>query len=98
MTVLFLLIALFLSCVAGVLYFAPQLKILNIVHYASTEQAIRINRYAAARLLLPVIVFLACAWIVEMRPELAVPLLFPSIIAVLGAVVWIAAGVTRLAS
>jgi hypothetical protein len=92
----FLLIALVLSGMAAVLYFAPHRKILNFVNYDAANAAAAINRYAATRLLLPVSVSLGSAALVTTRPELLVPLLFPVIISILGAVVWIAAGVTRL--
>lgn len=92
----FLLIALVLCGMAAVLYFAPHRKILNFVNYDSPQSAAAINRYAAVRLLLPVGVSLGSAAFVTARPELLVPLLFPAIISILGAVVWIAAGVTRL--
>lgn len=95
MPVVFLLIALVLSGMAALLYFAPHRKILNFVNYDATQSAAAINRYAAARLLLPVSVSLGCAGLAAIRPEWIVPLLFPAIISILGAVVWIAAGVTR---
>ncbi|KFI06350.1 hypothetical protein [Massilia sp. BSC265] len=92
----FLLIGVLLTGIAALLYFAPKLRILNFVDYHTPASVIRINRYAAARLLLPVCVSAGCAYIVEMRPELAVPLLFPVMISILVTVVWIAAGLTRL--
>jgi hypothetical protein len=69
---------------------------LPVVDYDGPVSIVRINRYAAPRLLLPVAVSAECAYIVEMRPELAVPLLFPTIISILAAVVWIAARLTGL--
>ena len=92
----FLVIALVLLGMSAVLGLAPRHKVLNFVNYEGAAPVVRINRYAAARLLLPIGVSLACAYIVAMRPEFAVPLLFPTIISILAAVVWIAAGVTRL--
>ncbi|BDT57334.1 hypothetical protein MasN3_08280 [Massilia varians] len=56
----------------------------------------RINRYAAPRLLLPVGVSAGCAYLAGMWPELALPLLFPVMISILAAVVWISAGLSRL--
>ncbi|WP_313029279.1 hypothetical protein [Massilia alkalitolerans] len=88
---------LFLGIVA-LLYLLPQRRILNFVDYDGQASIVRINRHAAPRLLLPVAVSAGCAYIVEMRPELAVPLLFPTIISILAAVVWISAGLTRLKS
>lgn len=92
----FLLIAALLSGIAALLYCAPRLRLLNFVSYDAPASVVRINRYAAARLLLPVGVSAGCAYIAGMRPELTVPLLFPTMISILAAVVWIAAGVTRL--
>lgn len=92
----FLLIAVLLSGMAALLCFVPKLKILNFVPYPDSASVSRINRYGALRLLLPVGVSLACAYLVEMRPELLVPLLFPVMISILAAVVWIAAGLARL--
>lgn len=96
MSGIFLLIALALLGIAALLYFAPNLRLLNFVTYDSASSVIRINRYAASRLLLPVLVFLTCAYVAEIRAELAVPLFFPCMISILLAVVWIAAGVGRL--
>jgi len=93
---IFLLIALALLGIAAVLYLAPNLRILNFVAYDSTSSVIRINRYAASRLLLPVLAFLVSAYVVETHAELTVPLFFPCMISILVAVVWIAAGVGRL--
>lgn len=93
---LFLFIALLLLGIAASLYFAPNLKILNFINYDSSHSVIQINRYAATRMLIPVIVSFTCFYIAENRPELTVPLIFSDIISILVAVVWIAAGVTRL--
>lgn len=92
----FLLIALLLAGMAALLCFVPKLKILNFVNYQASASVSRINRYAAVRLLLPVGASLACAYAVEIRPELLVPLVFPVMISILAAVVWIAAGLARL--
>ena len=95
MAKIFLLIGVLLSGVAALLYFAPTLRLLNFVDYDAPSSVVRINRYAAPRLLLPVGVSGGCAYIAVERPELAVPLLFPTILSILAAVVWIAAGLTR---
>jgi hypothetical protein len=96
MAKIFLFIGVLFSGIAGLLYFAPRLRLLNFVDYDTPSSVVRINRYAAPRLLLPVGVSVGCAYIAGMRQELAVPLLFPTIISILVAVVWIAAGLTRL--
>jgi len=85
-----------LLSIAAFFHFAPNRRILNFVNYDAASTPSQINRYAAARLLLPTLVFFTCAYIVRTRPGLAVPLIFPSMIAILVAVVWIAAGVGRL--
>ncbi|MFC4929847.1 hypothetical protein [Massilia sp. GCM10023247] len=94
---IFLLIALLLFLVAAVLRFSGERKLLNFVEYGPAQPVARINRHAAVRLLLPVCVNLGCAWIASVRPQLAVPLLFLTPLSLLAAVVWIAAGVNRLA-
>lgn len=96
MSKVFLLIGVLLSGIAALLYFVPKRRILNFVDYDASVSVVRINRYAAPRLLVPVSVSIGCAYIVEMRPELAVPLLFPTIVSILASVVWISAGLTRL--
>lgn len=75
MAKLFLLIAVFLSGIAALLYFVPRLRILNIVNDETPESAMRINRYVVPRLLVPVGLSAGCACLVALRPELAVPLL-----------------------
>jgi len=92
----FLFIALILFGIAAILYFAPHLKILNIVDYESARSPDAINRYAAARLLIPASVSLGAAFIAGIRPDLMVPLIFLLMTSILVAVVWIAAGVNRL--
>lgn len=92
----FLGIALLLFALAVLLYAASDRKLLNFVDYSAAQTVARINRYAAARLLLPVAVNAGCAWTAAMWPQLAVPLLFLTPLSILGAVVWIAAGVSRL--
>jgi hypothetical protein len=96
MSEVFLVVALILLAIAALLYTAGNRQLLNFVDYGSAQSAARINRYAAARLLLPVCVNAGCAWAAAMHPQLAVPLLFLTPISILGAVVWIAAGVHRL--
>ena len=92
----FLLIAALLSGVPALLYCAPRIRLLNIVNYDGPASVERINRHAAVRLLVPVGVSSGCAYIAGTRPTWLVPLLFPAMLSILVAVVWIAAGVTRL--
>lgn len=89
-------VALVLSGMAALLYAVPSLRVLNFVNYDSARTVVRINRYAAVRLLLPALVWFASSWIIETRPKLAMPLIFAAIVSILVSVVWIAAGVTRL--
>jgi hypothetical protein len=96
MSDVFLVIALILLAIAALLNTATNRRLLNFVDYGSAQPAARINRYAAARLLLPACVNAGCAYIAAIRPQLAVPLLFLTPVSILGAVVWIAAGVHRL--
>ena len=96
MSEIFLVIALLVAGIAVLLYTASDRKLLNFVDYGGPKSAARINRYAARRLLLPVAVNLACALVAARQPQLAVPLLFLTPLSILGAVVWIAAGVSRL--
>lgn len=93
---IFLTIALLLFALAVLLYNASDRKLLNFVDYSAAQTVARINRYAAMRLLLPACVNAGCSWIAGQRPELGVPLLFLTPLSILGAVVWIAAGVSRL--
>ena len=60
MSAVFLLIALFLIGIAVLLYFAGDRRLLNFVDYGPAQAVARINRYAAARLLIPVGVNLGC--------------------------------------
>ena len=96
MQTFFVFAGVFLFIIAVFLYVAPNRRILNFVNYDAASTPSQINRYAAARLLLPTLVFFTCAFIIRSRPELAVPLVFPSMMSILVAVVWIAAGVSRL--
>jgi hypothetical protein len=92
----FLLIALVLFAITVLLFTAGDRKLLNFVDYSAAQTVARINRYAAVRLLPPVAVNAGCAWIAAMRPQLAVSLLFLTPLSILGAVVWISAGMHRL--
>jgi len=97
MSGIFLVIALLVAGIAVLLVATGERKLLNFVDYGAAQAPARINRYAALRLLLlPVAVNLACAWLAVARPQLTVPLLFLTPLSILGAVVWIAAGVARL--
>lgn len=91
----FLVIALLLAGIAALLCVAAERKLLNFVEYGPAPMVAPVNRYAAARLLLPVCVSLGCAALAALRPALGVPLLFLIPVSILGAVVWIAAGVDR---
>ena len=92
----FLLFAAIFLILSIVLYAAPGRQLLNFVHYPATQdQVVRLNRYAALRLMLPVLVNLGCAWVVARRRGLMVPLIFLTPLSVLGVVVWIAAGARR---
>ena len=51
--------------------------------------------YAAARLLMPALVSLACAYAVRQRPDLVLPLIFVVMLSLLAAVIWIAAGASK---
>jgi len=96
MSDVFLAIALLLLGISILLALAGNRTLLNFVDYGTAPAAAQVNRYAAARLLLPVAVNAGCAWIAAARPQLAVPLLFLTPLSILGAVVWIAAGMHRL--
>jgi hypothetical protein len=96
MSEVFLVFALILLAIALLLYTAGHRQLLNFLDYGSAQSAARINRHAATRLLVPACVNAGCAYIAAMRPQFAVPLLFLTPLSILGAVVWIAAGVHRL--
>lgn len=93
---IFMVIAVLLFAILVLLYAASDRPLLNFIDYGAAGPVARINRYAARRLLLPVAVNLACALVAARQPQLAVPLLFLTPLSILGAVVWIAAGVSRL--
>lgn len=95
MSEVFLVIALILFGLVILLYSAADRRLLNFVDYDTVPVA-RINRHAAARLLLPVCVSAGCAWAAARHPELTVPLLFLTPLSILGTVIWIGAGVQRL--
>ena len=92
---IFLIFASLLALVVALLYFASNRKLLNFVDYGSPDAVRRLNRYAAGRLLLPVCVNLGCAYLAAIRPGLTVPLVFLTPVSILGAVIWINAGVQR---
>lgn len=92
---IFLVFALLLTVLVALLYFASSRKLLNFVDYGSPNAVRRLNRYTAGRLLLPVCANLGCAWLAAIRPALTVPLIFLTPVSILGAVVWINAGVQR---
>jgi len=92
----FLLLAAIFAFLAVLLHLAPGRKLLNFVHYpAALADVARLNRYAARRLALPVLVNLGCAWAMADRPHLMVPLIFLTPLSALVALVWIAAGAKR---
>lgn len=92
---LFLTLAFLLAVLVALLYFAPGWKLLNFVEYGAPDAVRRLNRYAAVRLLLPVLVNAGCAWLAALRPGLTVPLVFLTPLSILGAVIWINAGARR---
>ncbi|MFC5479672.1 hypothetical protein [Massilia suwonensis] len=96
MSEVFLVIALILFGLVILLTTAADRRLLNFVDYDTAPSTARINRYAAARLLLPVCVNAGCAWAAARHPELTVPLLFLTPLSILGTVIWIGAGVQRL--
>ena len=57
---IFLIIACILAFIVVLLRFAPQRRVLNFVDYGSDGAVERLNRYAAARLALPIVVNLGC--------------------------------------
>ena len=63
MSEVFPVIALALFGISVLLTAAGDRKLLNFVDYGAMHSAARINRHAAARLLLPVAVNAGCAWI-----------------------------------
>ena len=100
MSEVFLVIALILFGLVILLAIAADRRLLNFVDYgAAGSPAVspaRINRHAAARLLLPVCVNAGCAWAAARHPQLTVTLLFLTPLSILGTVIWIGAGIGRL--
>lgn len=96
MSEVFLVIALILFGLVILLTTAADRRLLNFVDYDTAAPPARINRYAAARLLLPVCVNAGCAWAAARHPELTVPLLFLTPLSILGTVIWVNAGIPRL--
>jgi hypothetical protein len=93
---IFMAIAVLLLAIVVLLYAAGDRPLLNFIDYGAAGPVARINRYAARRLLLPIAVNAGCAAITATWPRFGVPLLFLTPLSILGAVVWIAAGVSRL--
>jgi hypothetical protein len=92
---IFLLFASLLAMLVALLCVASGRRLLNFVDYGSPDAVRRLNRYAAARLLLPVFVNAGCAYLAAIRPELTVALIFLTPVSILGAVIWISAGAKR---
>ena len=95
---IFLVLALVFVLVAGLLFFAPHRKLLNFVDYGPGGAVRRLNRYAAVRLLIPLLVNLGCHFMAARRPELTVPLVFLTPLSVLCVVVWVGIGSRRFAT
>jgi len=95
---IFLVLALVFAFVAALLFFAPHRKLLNFVDYGPNDAVRRLNRYAAVRLLIPLLVNLGCHFVAARRPELTVPLVFLTPLSVLCVVVWVGVGAGRMAA
>ncbi|MEW6022283.1 MAG: hypothetical protein AB1807_09095 [Pseudomonadota bacterium] len=89
---IFLIIAGVLALIVALLTLAPQLRVLNFVDYRSDRAVVRLNRYAAARLAVPIVVNLGSACVAFAWPEYTLPLVFLAPVSILSAVIWIAAG------
>lgn len=89
---IFLIIACILVLIVALLCFAPQRRLLNFVDYGSDRAVERLNRYAAMRLVLAIVVNLGCACAAFVWPEYTLALLFLAPLSILGVVVWVAAG------
>jgi len=89
---IFLIIACILAFIVALLALAPQLRVLNFVDYRSDRAVVRLNRYAAARLAVPIAVNLGSGCVAFAWPEYTLPLLFLAPVSILSAVIWIAAG------
>jgi hypothetical protein len=75
--------------------FFPALKTLNFVDYESVQDTRQLNRQASLQFLIPAFVSFVCAYLAHTNPKLSVPVLFLSIISILGAVISIAARTSR---
>ena len=93
---IFLIIACILAFIVVLLRFAPQRRVLNFVDYGLDGAVERLNRYAAARLALPIVVNLGCACAAFVWPEYTLALLFLAPLSILGVVIWVAAGANAL--
>ncbi len=93
---IFLIFACVLLAICALLYFVPHLKLLNFVDYGAPADIVRLNRYAAVRLLFPVLVNVVCSYVASRRPGLMMPLIFLTPLSILGVVIWISAGTNRL--
>lgn len=81
--------------ISAVLYFFPGFKTLNFVDYESVQDTRQLNRHASLQFLIPAFVSFVCAYLAHTHPKLFVPVLFLSIISILGAVISIAARTSR---
>lgn len=95
---IFLILALIFALIAGLLFFAPGWRLLNFVDYGPGDAVRRLNRYAAIRLLIPLLVSLGCRFVAARRPELTVPLIFLVPFSVMCVVVWVGVGAGRMAA
>jgi len=95
---IFLILALVFAFIVGLLFFAPGWRLLNFVDYGPGDAVRRLNRYAAIRLLIPLLVTLGCRFVAARRPELTVPLIFLIPLSVMCVVVWVGAGAGRMAA
>lgn len=95
---IFLILAMIFALIVGLLFFVPDRKLLNFVDYGPGDAARRLNRYAAVRLLIPMLVNLGCSAVAGRRPELTVPLIFLTPLSVLCVVLWVGVGSRRFAA
>ena len=72
--------------------FAGMNRILNIVDYARVNDIEELHRWAGNRLLLLPLVSVAIGALSQRNPALAIPLIIVLVMAVMGMVMWIAAG------
>lgn len=68
---------------------------LNTVDYQRIGDARAFNHHVGTRLLLPIIVALACAAQSYLHPRMSVPLLFLLPLSILATVIWVSAGSRR---